>query len=207
MKSLKIITSLVAFAALSGAAHATTLTFDDLVGEQQIANGYAGLDWSNFFVLPGTQDGPSGYENGTVSTPNVAYNAFGNPASISADTSPFSLNSGYFTAAWNDGLTVSVVGQVGGVDTYSTSFEIDTQAAVLETFNWADLSSVTFTSFGGTNHGYNGTGPHFALDNLTVNVTGAVPEPATWAMMLAGFGMIGMAMRKPAGVRVNYARA
>lgn len=36
---------------------------------------------------------------------------------------------------------------------------------------------------------------------------GAVPEPATWAMMLAGFGMVGFAMRRrsPTRMRVSYA--
>ncbi len=33
------------------------------------------------------------------------------------------------------------------------------------------------------------------IDNLTIGVAGAVPEPATWAMMLLGFGMMGAAAR------------
>jgi hypothetical protein len=33
------------------------------------------------------------------------------------------------------------------------------------------------------------------IDNLSLSV-GAVPEPATWAMMLAGFGLAGMAVRR-----------
>jgi hypothetical protein len=38
-------------------------------------------------------------------------------------------------------------------------------------------------------------------------VAAAIPEPATWALMLVGFGMIGFAMRKRSRVRttVNYA--
>jgi hypothetical protein len=32
---------------------------------------------------------------------------------------------------------------------------------------------------------------------------GAVPEPATWAMMLLGFGMVGFAMRKRSNVRTT----
>jgi PEP-CTERM motif len=35
-----------------------------------------------------------------------------------------------------------------------------------------------------------------AIDNLTIGVAGAVPEPATWAMMLLGFGMMGAAVRR-----------
>ena len=33
----------------------------------------------------------------------------------------------------------------------------------------------------------------FEVDNLAIN---AVPEPATWAMMLLGFGAVGFAMRR-----------
>ncbi len=37
----------------------------------------------------------------------------------------------------------------------------------------------------------------FTLDNVSVTaVNGAVPEPATWAMMLIGFGAIGASMRR-----------
>ena len=39
----------------------------------------------------------------------------------------------------------------------------------------------------------------FLLDNVSVTpsrVTGAVPEPATWAMMLIGFGAIGVSLRR-----------
>lgn len=41
----------------------------------------------------------------------------------------------------------------------------------------------------------------------TVSATkvGAIPEPATWAMMLAGFGAIGFAMRRRQNVRVSFA--
>lgn len=42
---------------------------------------------------------------------------------------------------------------------------------------------------------------------IEVNVTSVspVPEPATWAMMILGFGLIGAAMRRPAGTRVSFA--
>ena len=34
----------------------------------------------------------------------------------------------------------------------------------------------------------------FRLDNISVNA--AVPEPGTWAMMLIGFGAMGVSMRR-----------
>lgn len=42
-------------------------------------------------------------------------------------------------------------------------------------------------------------------DNYVVRVTNAVPEPATWAMLILGFGLVGGAMRRQAAVR--YATA
>jgi hypothetical protein len=40
-----------------------------------------------------------------------------------------------------------------------------------------------------------GTGPTGSHDFRILGTTGAVPEPANWAMMIAGFGLIGGALR------------
>jgi hypothetical protein len=40
------------------------------------------------------------------------------------------------------------------------------------------------------------TNPNNSPDNFIVTVSNAVPEPATWAMMIAGFGLVGGAMRR-----------
>mgnify|MGYP001794655335 CR=1 FL=1 len=40
--------------------------------------------------------------------------------------------------------------------------------------------------------------------SITAPPPGAVPEPATWAMMLLGFGMIGTAMRRSRKQTVRY---
>ncbi len=52
-----------------------------------------------------------------------------------------------------------------------------------------------------------GPGRISVVSNAFAAATGAVPEPATWAMMLAGFGMIGFAARKRSSVKtaVSYA--
>jgi hypothetical protein len=41
---------------------------------------------------------------------------------------------------------------------------------------------------------YDNIGP--ILDNVLVTQGGAVPEPATWAMLIAGFGLVGFAARR-----------
>ena len=44
-----------------------------------------------------------------------------------------------------------------------------------------------------------GSGPGietYTLDNLHIGSGGVVPEPATWALMIAGFGMVGLAARR-----------
>lgn len=43
-----------------------------------------------------------------------------------------------------------------------------------------------------------GAGPDDNHDDLILRVS-VVPEPATWAMMIAGFGLVGMAVRRRSG--------
>lgn len=63
--------------------------------------------------------------------------------------------------------------------------------------NWTNIG----TTFAGTARSidFGGTANYTAYDNITfgsdVAGGGAVPEPATWAMMIGGFGAIGGAMR------------
>lgn len=105
--------------------------------------------------------------------------------------SPFTFNSAYFTAAWNDGLTIDVTGKLGGVTEDATSFVVNTSGPTLETFNWTDIDELDFSSFGGVNHGYTGNGTQFAMDNMTINgpVT-ATPEPRLLLFLIVGLACI-----------------
>lgn len=184
MKKLVILAVTVA-ACTTWHANATLITFDDLTDNGSgtpIANGYAGLNWNNFYVLNTVDYGvPSGYLAGMVSANNVAFNAYGNEAIIS--DSVFTLNSAYLTAAWNDNLQVEVKGYNGVNLLYDNTYTLSSTAPTLINFNYVGVDDVTFDSSGGTqNPNYAGSGPHFAMDNMTINAT-AVPEAST---MLAG---------------------
>lgn len=64
-------------------------------------------------------------------------------------------------------------------DGFSTSAEVHGVLKFAGTF-----SSITFTDTTENWHG------------LTIGTSGAVPEPASWAMLIAGFGLTGAAMRR-----------
>jgi hypothetical protein len=197
MKNRVILLGFVLATVFPGAGGAAVVNFDDLssIG-QAVPNGYGGLDWNNFFVLEASPD-DGGYAAGTISPANVAYNAYGSPASITS-TASFALESAYMTAAWNDGLSVEVFASNKGAPVYSKFFQLSSTSPTLIDFGSAVIDKITFTSFGGTPHGYAaGSGTHFALDDLTTDLAppGGVPEPADWSMMAAGFVVIGSARR------------
>ena len=116
------------------------------------------------------------------------------------DTTTY-ITSGIGSATLTFAIPTTYVGMlIGSVDPYNTI-----------TFNTADGMTQSFTGsqigFLGTSRYVNfsssspilsivtsSTGNAFEFDNVAVNA--AIPEPATWAMMLAGFGAVGFAMRR-----------
>ena len=62
-----------------------------------------------------------------------------------------------------------------------------------------NVNTLTVDYTANTNASYGG--------NLTFTPTGAIPEPATWLMMILGFAAVGFSMRrkKDTSLRVNYA--
>ncbi len=180
-----------------GLAHADVITFEGVATSASIPAGYGGVDWSNFYTLSATPAYylHSGYIHAAESGTYVAYNSGGSAASISAtSTSGFDLTDGYFTAAWNNGLSVTAAATFENGTHATKTFVLTTQSATDEFFDWRSLASVRFTSTGGTPQaGFSGSGTHFAVDNLDVT---PVPEPTNVALLLAGVGLLGVVARR-----------
>lgn len=124
--------------------------------------------------------------NGYTLTFSYSHNLFGGDPSASAD---FGLY---------DGVFGSLLAPFGSFSHNSgTSTNLDWQNF---TFSFVAASAQTTLAFGNSAGGNNAG---VLLDNIAVN---AVPEPAAWALMIMGFGLVGGAVRrrKP-NVRVSFA--
>ena len=179
---------------IGAVAQATVLTFDDIAPisyYEQIPNGYGGFNWDNFDYANGSNPiviPRGGYDNGRFSGDYVAFNARGNPALVS--NSVFDFNSAYLTAAWNDGLSVTVKGLKSGATLYSKTVVVDTTQPTLVNFDYFGVDELKFTSFGGVEPDYLiktlGGGTQFALDNFTFNEKAtSVPEPTFLPALLS----------------------
>jgi hypothetical protein len=194
--------ALALMAAQPNQASALPVQFDSLgyAGDGiVISNGYAGLNWNNFRALDADYElatyGPNGYTNGNKSGDNVAFNFLGAPASI-LSPSGFDVTRLWATAAWRDGLDLSIKAFRNGVLVFDTNYILSTGDASLITLALTNINELRFASSGGTVAGLNGSGTHFALDDINVVVNGngggvtPVPLPSPLLMLLASlFGL------------------
>lgn len=173
-KKLLFLVNFVLVALVSRVAKSdTTINFDNLT-QAVIPSGYGGLNWSNFYARDSvTNNSPSGYVYGRTSGNFVAYNGGGNAAYFES-TNSFTVKSAYLTAAWNNGLQVSITGYSNGVVAYSQTYIVNTTSPSNITFNWVNVNKILFTSSGGVSAGYPDGLPapfarHFVLDDLVLS--------------------------------------
>jgi hypothetical protein len=171
---------------------ASLLTFDELPTPQVIPglnyggipNGYGGLQWNYFGVLNGAiRPANEGYHAGIVSSNNVAFNYYGEPATIFSSTSRFDLNSAYMSLGLNLDtlLNIEVQGYRGATLLYDHTFTVNRFAPTLLTFNYFGIDRATFIS---------SPQQQFAMDNLIITI----PEPSLIGFLL--LAVIGVKMKR-----------
>lgn len=203
MKSSSLIKA-VALAAIvaSGAAQANNNLILNGDFETTVFGAFSGYKVSNAglaTIANWTVGGTS------VDVINSSYGAIsGNSIDMLGTPGPGSLSQGFAAIAGNDykvsfDLSANGVGgdskaltvTIGGGPVYS--FVGNMNNHVTETINYhataTGLTQLTFTSAAS---GYSGA----VIDNVAV--TAAVPEPETYAMLLAGLGMVGFMARRKA---------
>ncbi|WP_375427114.1 DUF4394 domain-containing protein [uncultured Sphingomonas sp.] len=130
------------------------------------------------------------FYSGSMQDPDITANAY-----VSGSTTQFAIDTAADTLVnqANNLGTLTTVGSLGVDVGPRTSFDIVGPDAFVfnnRTLYRADLETGGLTSLGRTTDD---------LFGIAIGLQGAVPEPASWAMMIIGFGAVGTALRRGKG--------
>ncbi|SIO13488.1 PEP-CTERM protein-sorting domain-containing protein [Parasphingorhabdus marina DSM 22363] len=206
---MRILSSAIAFSAaafaLSSAANAAIIiniqeSGSDVVGTATGTLDLTGLTDLGTIPIRLAVRGTPGYFGGGSNGAVQAYTGITGPAN------------------WGPGSLTDATSSSGDMFAFNPRFSGSPRVFVPigYTSNSAISSSSTFAgetlaSLGLTEGTYLYNAPNDTITVIIGNVRGAVPEPATWAFMILGFGAIGGAMRRQkntarkANVKVSYA--
>jgi PEP-CTERM motif len=120
-----------------------------------------------------------------------------------AGTSSFvSVDLGDFNA--DDDLAFLEAFSAGNVSLGFTSLAIAANDSTMHTLT-VTAAGIAYAKFGGRPPSVNGSSLYADNISFDLGAVAAVPEPSTWAFMLAGFGIVGATMRRRQKVSVSFA--
>jgi choice-of-anchor C domain-containing protein len=104
-------------------------------------------------------------------------------------------------------LKVDVGGSPDQIYTFNTTgFSRSHMGWQVENYVFTAVSTLSTLSFSSidppSGRPLTGTPWGPALDNVSIATAAAVPEPATWALMITGMGLVGAGLRRRAGARL-----
>lgn len=197
----KVMASALVAVLMASSASAATITFDEFAYDNNNgaipANRYLALG----VTFVGTDDGST-----------WGGNSNGNPGNWGLQGTNGAGFSGFNGTSYTQTLTFAALINGFALDASRSNGSAD-GTILLQGFIGATLQSQVSVTLGAINSWstasltgsfdrvvYTGTGSGFhpfGIDNLRFDQAAqAVPEPGTWAMMLAGFGIVGGAMRR-----------
>jgi PEP-CTERM motif-containing protein len=209
MKSIAVAGAVAGALALLAAvpAQAAVISFanfDDL-------GGGAGASFFNVAVADGWIGGADLIE---IQHNSIAGDPFSSPNLVELDTfgnsSMFqSLAAGHYTVDWEYSPRPGIPASSNGVTLSIGSTLLDSVTGDGAGNTVWGARHVDFTTTGGaltfaaigTSDSLGGYLDDITISELSVSTHGAVPEPATWALMIGGFGMAGAALRRRRSMR------
>jgi hypothetical protein len=121
-------------------------------------------------------------------------------AQLSYQDNDATIGRGFTNTAWNSqpGLNNQNVSALDTLIPVANRYaSAGTGSSAVRAINTNDfIGNIWLISAAMANHNADQKFDSFKLNSLTVTTTAVVPEPASWAMMIAGFGLIGGAMRR-----------
>jgi hypothetical protein len=202
-----------------GGEGTSTLSFDVALNSdvffQMTGNGSArDVFWFdlNKTLVGGGLSSFTGAVTANILTPTGGGFPTGGQFAVARDLNSFGQG---WSASYDYGATGADSSAGGNLNYYTGHLAFDLAATDGSLLSLASGTHNGATVYGGADlrqcavSGGCTTGPvGFSLSARNPNPTGAaVPEPATWAMMIVGFGAIGASMRRKQRQTVNYAFA
>ena len=150
--------------------------------------GYQGFNWSG---SSGSQSWVIGENADTFMISNGFNSYAGNnfawsngAADLELSGAAFDFNSFYARSGFGT-YTAMAHGFNGATETWTQAFTVTGQYQQFS-FNFLGVDKVTITN----------QDTNLLIDDMVVNGTAPVPEPETYAMLLAGLGLLGVAARR-----------
>lgn len=177
---------------LAGTASADIVTFEDQKAfycNTTGSNSSGGLNYTvGYADCYYSPDQPADFPTRLSST--VMASGYGDTVFTRAGGGVFDLFSvdlafGPFSHSGLESDTTTVTGTLFGGGTVSTVLTVGYPFQTYQ-LDWKQLTSVSFGQLANTSE-------YLAFDNIVYN---AIPEPASWAMMVSGFGLAGAMMRR-----------
>ena len=169
-------------------AAATVINFDDLTGFSAVPTFYEGVHWNSFVHYDTPQNPYNAHSGETRVFGDYAVYGFFDNGPITFTVGAGSVFDGFWAAGAASNLNYELY--LGGVlqATSATITLTDTPTFLASGFA-GSIDEVRINTANGL-----WVGDDFTFS--TLNALGAVPEPATWGLMLTGFGLAGTALRR-----------
>jgi hypothetical protein len=165
----------------SAAARGEVMTFDPLPADFAMVTSYTE---DGIQIASGSPNHFHTVSDGSGGTAALFFQSDGFPQTVTFSGGTYTLSSIDFLFGFSGGIEALFTSSSGSVETVSSIGTHDFGSG---------FSGISFFTIAFQN---GDTGSGFTLDNIRLNATSSVPEPATWAMMLFGFGAVGFAMRR-----------